>query len=145
MLNWIIGWSLRNRFLVLLATPGLAAGTPTLRVNVAPPRARLVKPAHAQVNEHHAPDLIWVKFRDELPVRLRQGVLSDLDSGALDAAQDLLAAHAGDLLEEIRVWRHRDNGLGQAHRPASRLRSRSPNSRTLESLWRADMFLAKSS
>ena len=71
-----------------LAFAGLAfAQTPLT------PRPTIVKPAHTTVDaEKHDAERIYVKFRDDLPVRLRQGKLVALgaNSDALDAATPLL-------------------------------------------------------
>jgi hypothetical protein len=43
----------------------------------------------------HQPDVVWVKFHDDLPVRLRGGRLSDQGTAALAGAEAVLAELAG--------------------------------------------------
>lgn len=59
------------------------------------PRPNVIKPTQTIVEPtRHRMDVIMVKFRDGLVVRLRGGALTDLGTGALDTASDILAAVA---------------------------------------------------
>ncbi|MEE9297281.1 MAG: S8 family serine peptidase [Phycisphaerae bacterium] len=59
------------------------------------PRAQVVKPARTQVDPNlFRSDVITVKFRDGLMVRLRDGTLSDMGTGALGGAEAVLAGVA---------------------------------------------------
>ncbi|MHC5114584.1 MAG: S8 family serine peptidase, partial [Planctomycetota bacterium] len=59
------------------------------------PRAPVIKPQHTQLRPAHRTDVIRVKFRDDLPVRLAGAALTDLGTGALTPAADLLDEVAG--------------------------------------------------
>ena len=55
------------------------------------PRPVMRKPVHTAVNEpYHRTDMITVKFREGLLIRLREGSLTDFGTGALDGAQEVL-------------------------------------------------------
>ena len=71
-----------------------AAGAAGLR-----PRPQVVKPQHVRLESYHRDDVIRVKFHDDAPVRSRGGALTDLGTGTLDEAADVLAALDGA------VWR----------------------------------------
>jgi hypothetical protein len=89
------------------------------------PRAAVVKPAHTVLEAYHRTDVIQVKFRDDAPVRLRGGALTDLGTGVLDEARDVLAALTGVTwqpliaaaepdLEDLRQAAQRNLGRGVA-------------------------------
>lgn len=78
--------------LVGAAAPALAFDRRALEEQSTP---RLVKPEHARLESFHARDHIRVKFQDGLVVRARSGELTDLGTGALDAARATLANFAG--------------------------------------------------
>jgi hypothetical protein len=67
-----------------------AAGAAGLR-----PRPQVIKPQHVRLESYHRDDVIRVKFHDDAPVRSRDGALTDLGTGALDDAADVLAALDG--------------------------------------------------
>jgi subtilisin family serine protease len=72
-----------------MALPG-TAGAGQLRPRILP-----AKPAEVVLQAHHRDDVITVKFHDDLAVRVRNGLPSDLGSGVLADAGDALGLVAG--------------------------------------------------
>ncbi len=66
------------------------------------PRRNLIKPANTEVDETiHRTDVITVKFREPLLVRLREGSLTDFGTGALLGAEEVLAGAAQGRWERV--------------------------------------------
>ncbi|MHC4414298.1 MAG: S8 family serine peptidase [Planctomycetota bacterium] len=86
---------LRLKLLLVLFVASVPVG-PALGADDLEPRPRVIKPLHTEVNDRHLHDVITVKFRDGLMVRLRGGALTDLGTGGLaEAAAALAAVEAG--------------------------------------------------
>jgi len=66
------------------------------------PRPAIVKPVQTQVNpKFDRTDAIWIKFRDGLTIRMRNGTLNDLGTGSLQGAAKLLSGLAGAKWEPV--------------------------------------------
>jgi hypothetical protein len=71
-----------------------------VRAQALEPRTAVIKPTQTAVNPViHKTEIITVKFKDGLPVRLRNGALANLDSEALGAAPDISSGFAGGTWE----------------------------------------------
>ena len=89
-------------------------------------RPDVIKPVKTRVdNARFRSNVITVKFRDGLLVRLRNGSLTDMDTGSLDGAEEVLASVAGgrwnrthflpeDKLDELRQTAQRNLGRAVA-------------------------------
>lgn len=72
-----------------------SAPAPNVQLSADVPAPRRAKPAHTQLQPHHATDHVRVKFQDGLVVRARDGRLTDFGTGALDLAQATLQRFGG--------------------------------------------------
>jgi len=85
---------------VLLSIPAILTGCYTASfAGELRPRPQLTKPAHTTLDHRFRDDVITVKFRDDLQIRLRNGALTDTGTGILQGAEDVLAAVAEGLWE----------------------------------------------
>ncbi len=90
------------------------------------PRAPIVKPLRTTVNANiHRTEVIWVKFKDGLNIRSRNGALTDLGTGALQGmGANLAAPFAGKWerahslaekrLDQLRTNAERNSGKAMA-------------------------------
>jgi hypothetical protein len=111
------------------------------------PRRLPVKPARTEVGPNHEAGEVYVKLRDELPVRVQDGGLDDGSSGALREARPLLERWSGarwrrlhglaeERLAELRERAQRGSGRALAD-PNSEFRLRLPAGVSVEDALRA--------
>ena len=91
------------------------------------PRPPAIKPAQTTVDDKHDPRVITVKFRDGLTIREREGRLTDLGTGDLGPARELLESLAGgrwrrvDSLPETKIEEMRQAAQANLGRPIADL------------------------
>jgi len=89
-----------NSFMLAALAAGIIGlGSTTAFGRDLQPRPAVFKPVRTELHGYHRLDVIKVKFHDDAPVRVVDGLLTDFGTGELVAAQDVLAALDGA------VWR----------------------------------------